>query len=58
MNALKFTLKVQENIELFGGDKNQVTLMGVSSGAASVHLHMLSKQSEGNIKFLSVPLRS
>ncbi|XP_043467863.1 uncharacterized protein LOC122502062 [Leptopilina heterotoma] len=42
--ALKW---VQENIESFGGDKNRVTLFGISSGSSSVHYHTLSKASDG-----------
>ena len=38
---------VRDNIELFGGNKNQVTLMGQSAGAVSVHLHMMSKRTQG-----------
>ncbi|XP_065216359.1 carboxylic ester hydrolase-like [Planococcus citri] len=38
---------VKENIEKFGGDPNQVTLMGESTGAACVHLHMFSPLSKG-----------
>lgn len=45
--ALKW---VQENIEFFGGDKNRVTLFGISSGSASVHFHTLSKSTDGNRK--------
>ena len=33
---------VHDNIASFGGDPNHVTLMGESSGAASVGLHLLS----------------
>lgn len=38
---------VQQNAVHFGGDPNRVTLMGVSAGAASVHLHMMSPRSKG-----------
>ena len=33
---------VHENIQDFGGDPEQVTLMGESAGANSVALHMMS----------------
>lgn len=33
---------IQDNIETFNGDPNNVTLFGESAGAASVHLHVLS----------------
>lgn len=39
---------VQQNIHYFGGDPKKVTLFGQSSGATSVHLHMLSPMSQGN----------
>ncbi|XP_033217651.1 esterase FE4-like isoform X2 [Belonocnema kinseyi] len=42
--ALKW---IQENIEAFGGDKNNVTIFGESAGAAAVHYHCLSPQSKG-----------
>lgn len=42
--ALKW---VRRNIARFGGDPENVTLMGGSSGAASVHFHMLSPMSAG-----------
>lgn len=38
---------INENIHKFSGDPDRVTLMGESAGAASVHLHMMSKQSNG-----------
>lgn len=37
--AIKWT---KENIRKFGGDDENITLMGQSAGAASVHLHMMS----------------
>lgn len=42
--ALKW---VQKNIEKFGGNPNKVTIFGESSGAYSVHLHMISPLSKG-----------
>ncbi|KAJ8713351.1 hypothetical protein PYW07_013721 [Mythimna separata] len=38
---------VQENIEYFGGNKNDVTIFGIGAGAASVEYHMLSPLSQG-----------
>ncbi|XP_073950365.1 carboxylic ester hydrolase-like [Choristoneura fumiferana] len=38
---------VRDNVEHFGGDPGRVTIFGESAGAASVHLHMLSPQSQG-----------
>ena len=40
---------VQQNIEYFGGDKNRVTIMGNSAGAASVMFHILSPHSKGKL---------
>ncbi len=37
---------VQENIEKFGGNPNKVTLMGDSSGAAAISIHVLSPLSK------------
>ncbi|XP_073999712.1 esterase FE4-like [Rhodnius prolixus] len=40
-------LWVKNNIANFGGDPNQVTLIGESAGGASVHYHMYSPMSRG-----------
>lgn len=50
--SLKFlfpfnSLKFQQNIANFGGDPNQVTLFGQSSGGGSTHYHMISEGSRG-----------
>lgn len=42
--ALKW---VRDHIVYFGGDKNCVTLMGISAGGMSVELHLVSKMSRG-----------
>ena len=38
---------MQENIEHFGGDPNNVTIFGQSAGAISIHMHMVSSISKG-----------
>ncbi|XP_050443567.1 uncharacterized protein LOC126847405 [Adelges cooleyi] len=38
---------VQENIAQFGGDPNQVTIFGASTGGVSVGYHLLSPMSKG-----------
>ncbi|CAG2100777.1 unnamed protein product [Medioppia subpectinata] len=45
--ALKW---VRENIHVFGGDKNQITIFGVSAGSWSVSAHILSPLSKGLFK--------
>lgn len=40
-------LWIQENIEKFGGDRRSVTLMGYSSGGASVLYHLTSPRTKG-----------
>ena len=41
---------MRENIHLFGGDKDQITIFGVSAGSQSVSTHVLSPQSKGLFK--------
>lgn len=38
---------VRENIALFNGDPNDVTIMGLGAGAVCVHYHMISPLSRG-----------
>ncbi|CAH2039797.1 unnamed protein product, partial [Iphiclides podalirius] len=38
---------VQDNISAFGGDKSNVTIFGISAGAASVEYHIVSEKSKG-----------
>lgn len=37
---------VSENCEHFGGDSNNITIMGLSAGGCSVHFHMISVHSK------------
>ena len=45
-----FIIQVRNNIYLFGGDKNQITIFGQNSGAISVSAHLLSPLSNGLFK--------
>jgi carboxylesterase type B len=40
---------VQQNIKQFGGDPDNVTIFGVSAGAASVQYHLMSPMSAGKV---------
>lgn len=40
---------VKNNVHLFGGNSGNVTIMGVSAGGASVHMHMMSPLSKGEL---------
>jgi carboxylesterase type B len=44
---------VQQNIVQFGGDPGNVTIFGESAGGASVHHHLLSPLSKGNLRYYS-----
>jgi len=41
---------VKKHISAFGGDPDNVTLMGLSAGGSSVHYHYLSPLSRGEIE--------
>jgi len=47
--ALKW---IKENIEVFGGDSNNITVFGVSAGSACTHFLTLSPLSKGNNTYL------
>lgn len=38
---------IKDNIKIFGGDPNKITITGLSAGGASVHYHILSPMSRG-----------
>jgi carboxylesterase type B len=42
---------VRDNIEMFGGNPDSVTLFGESAGGSSVHYHMLSPLSRGKCTY-------
>lgn len=42
---------VHDNIEMFGGNPDSVTLFGESAGGSSVHYHMLSPLSRGECTY-------
>jgi len=47
--ALKW---IKENIEVFGGDPNNITVFGISAGSACTHFLTLSPLSKGNNIYL------
>jgi carboxylesterase type B len=42
---------VRDNIDVFGGNPDSVTLFGESAGGSSVHYHMLSPLSRGEYTY-------
>lgn len=42
---------IKENIEYFGGDRNSITLMGHTTGAACINFLMISPVASGEIYF-------
>jgi carboxylesterase type B len=42
-----YNIDPQKNISAFGGDSNNVTIMGESAGAMSCFLHLVSPLSKG-----------
>ena len=51
VRALEF---VKENIEAFRGNPQLVTLVGQSTGAACVGLHLLSPRSNSKCAFITI----
>uniref|UniRef100_T1I1U5 Carboxylesterase type B domain-containing protein n=1 Tax=Rhodnius prolixus TaxID=13249 RepID=T1I1U5_RHOPR len=47
---------IQNNIASFGGDPNQVTLLGDTTGAALVHYHMYSPMSKADPVIVFAPI--
>lgn len=45
---------VQNNIMNFGGNPDQVTILGISAGGISAHLHVLSPSSVGKEELISL----
>ena len=46
---------IQQNIQKFGGDPENVTIFGVSAGAASVQYHLMST---GEVSILHLVFRA
>jgi len=49
---------IQQNIQKFGGDPENVTIFGVSAGAASVQYHLMSPMSTGEVSILHLVFRA
>jgi carboxylesterase type B len=47
---------VYQNINLFGGDRDKITIFGQSAGAASVGYHLISKKSRGTTEGCNISL--
>lgn len=45
---------VQRNVRYFGGDPDNVSIMGQSAGAASVAMHLNSPKSKGNCNIIYI----
>lgn len=44
---------IKENIRVFGGDPENITLLGSSSGSAIIHMLLLSPLSKGKIPIIN-----
>ena len=49
---------IQQNIQQFGGDPGNVTIFGVSAGAASVQYHLMSPMSAGKVSVQHLVFRA
>ena len=47
---------IKENIDAFGGDPNEVTLLGQGYGAAMVNLLLISPVTKGELDYIVLPL--
>lgn len=56
--TLTSTHRVQTFIHLFGGDRNQVTVLGQSAGAGSITHHLTASKEDGNVPFHRAILQS
>jgi carboxylesterase type B len=49
---------VQQNIQQFGGDSDNVTIFGASAGAACVQYHLMSPMSAGEVSIQRLVFRA